>query len=95
MLPRAHLNANTQAHCSRTSKYSWPRKDIYPDNLDSVSLVARVSPILADTIVIVATWVTMRRQVQESFSLKLRPSTSSIMLADGTLISAVHDNAAI
>ena len=53
--------------------------------LHLVSLVARVSVIVADTIVIAVTWVTLRHQVKEAFDLKMRSQTSTVMLADGML----------
>ena len=57
--------------------------------LHLVSIVARVSVIVADTIVIVATWITLRHQVKESSDLNMGSRISATMLADGMLFFVV------
>ena len=51
--------------------------------LTSVSVLARVSVALADTMVIGVTWMTLRHQVKESHDLNMGSRVSAIMLADG------------
>lgn len=85
------LGARLTKHRSRTSDL-WLAVKVdrkHADILDSVSVLARGSMILADTVVIVATWITMRQQVQGSFDLKMKSSTSAVMLADGASIFVV------
>ena len=48
-----------------------------------MSVVARVSVIIADAIVIGATWLRMRHQVSEAFDARMRETTSMVMLTDG------------
>ena len=40
--------------------------------------------VIADTIVMAATWMSLRHQVKESLELKVKSRVSAIMLADGT-----------
>ena len=54
--------------------------------LHIVSLVARVPMIVSDTIVIVATWMSLRHQVNQGFNLTMRSRVSVVMLADGKFI---------
>ena len=49
----------------------------------TVTVSARICLILADVIVIVATWVKMHRQVRDTMQLQLRTNTSCVMLTDG------------
>ena len=51
-----------------------------------VAVITRVSLILADVIAIVATWWSMHRQVREALHLKIGPSASGILLANGACI---------
>ena len=46
-------------------------------------LVARVSVLVADTIVIGVTWIRLRQQVREFSGLKMGTRISAVMLADG------------
>ena len=57
--------------------------------LHLVSLVARVPVIMADTIVIIATWMTLQHQVKQGFNLTMRSRLSVVMLADGMLFFVV------
>ena len=49
-----------------------------------VSILTRVSLLLADLIVIVATWIKVHSQVRESFNLRIESKTSAVMLTNGT-----------
>ena len=63
----------------------------HADMLYSVSVLARGPVILADSIVIAATWMTLRHQVIQTFDLGLKLRTSTVVLADGTSSSTVTD----
>ena len=52
-------------------------------NREVVSLLTRVSLILADTIVIAITWIKMYGLARDSFHLQIRTSMSTVMFTDG------------
>ena len=60
-----------------------------------MSVIARVSMIIADAIVITATWLRMHRQAKEALTVRIHSSLSTVMLTDGPCAFVVDDRSGL